>query len=375
MRYCLNCLQPDTRPNSEFKNGTCPACHFTTGKKSNSWNDRLKVTEKQINRYRFDKSTYDGVLGVSGGKDSIKLAMWARDFLDLRILLVTVGYPPEQVTKRGTENLSRLAELGFDVHSILPSPRIWKELMRVGFLNHGNWAKSTEMALFAGVPQVAIARKIPLILWGENPGVQLGNFTASKPEGWDGNHLRFMNTLSGGWEELSRLSGYSKLELQPYIYPSEEEFIESNIQIIYLGWTMNNWGLLENGLFSSLVNLKSRTDLPINTQDLVSVSSLDEDWVTLNQMIKYYKYGFGRATDYVNEWIRNGRMSREQGIEIVEEFDGACSNAYIDSFCEYLEISSTQFWETVRRFTNTNLFHVTAQPRPSRRFKVGQGIV
>ena len=23
----------------------------------------------------------------------------------------------------------------------------------------------------------------------------------------------------------------------------------------------------------------------------------DEDWITLNQMIKYYKYGFGRASD------------------------------------------------------------------------------
>lgn len=374
MKYCINCLQPDTRPNSEFKNEICPACNFAINKKNESWNDRLKITKEQIDQFRSGDSEYDAVLGVSGGKDSIKLAMWARDFLGLRILLVTVGYPPEQVTKRGTENLSSLANLGFDVHAILPSPKIWKELMRTGFFNHGNWAKSTEMALFAGVPQVAIARKIPLILWGENPGIQLGDLATSKSEGWDGNHLRFMNTLSGGWEELSKLSGYSKLELQPYIYPPEEEFIESNVQIIYLGWAMNTWGLLENGLFSSLVNLKSRVDLPQNTQDLLSLTSLDEDWVTLNQMIKYYKYGFGRATDYVNEWIRTGKVSREQGIEIVEKYDGVCDNTYIDSFCDFLEISNNQFWETVRRFTNPNLFNISAQPRPSRRFQVGQGI-
>ena len=35
------------------------------------------------------------------------------------------------------------------------------------------------------------------------------------------------------------------------------------------------------------------------------MSALDEDWVTLNQMIKYYKYGFGRVSDSVNEQIRS----------------------------------------------------------------------
>lgn len=374
MIYCIRCLQPDTRPNTKFVNHLCPACNFVANSASDAWNDRLKSTRRQIEKYRVVEGAYDAVLGVSGGKDSIKLAMWARDFLGLKILLVTVGYPPEQVTKRGTQNLSRLAELGFDVHSILPSPIIWKELMKIGFLNYGNWAKSTEMALFAGVPQVAIALRIPLILWGENPGVQLGDLATSKSEGWDGNNLRFLNTISGGLEAFSKISGFSKRELQPYMYPTEQEFTDKNIQIIYLGWAMNNWGLLENGLFSSLLNLKARTDLPMNTQDLLKISSLDEDWVTLNQMIKYYKYGFGRATDYVNEWIRTGRLSREQGIEIVEEFDGACSDTYIQSFCDFLEISTIQFWETVKRFTNTRLFDNSAQPRPLKRFQVGHGI-
>lgn len=375
MIYCTRCLQPDTRPNTKFVDHLCPACSFMANSARDSWNDRLKSTRKQIEKCRVIEAAYDAVLGVSGGKDSIKLAMWARDFLGLKILLVTVGYPPEQVTKRGTQNLSRLAELGFDVHSILPSPKTWKELMKIGFLNYGNWAKSTEMALFAGVPQVAIALGIPLILWGENPGVQLGDLATSKSEGWDGNNLRFLNTLSGGPEAFSKISGFSKRDFQPYVYPTEQEFNDKNIQIIYLGWAMNNWGLLENGLFSSLLNLNTRTDLPINTQDLLNVTSLDEDWVTLNQMIKYYKYGFGRATDYVNEWIRTERLSREQGIEIVEEFDGVCSNTYIDSFCDYLEISQIQFWETVRRFTNAKLFNSSAQPRPAKRFKVGYGIL
>ena len=39
---------------------------------------------------------------------------------------------------------------------------------------------------------------------------------------------------------------------------------------------------------------------------------LDEDWATINMMLKYYKLVFGRATDYMNEEIRAGRVTREQ---------------------------------------------------------------
>ena len=41
------------------------------------------------------------------------------------------------------------------------------------------------------------------------------------------------------------------------------------------------------------------------------------------------KYGFGRATDYVNEMIRLGDLTREEGIEIVTKYDGRCSSKYI----------------------------------------------
>ena len=89
---------------------------------------------------------------------------------------------------------------------------------------------------------------------------------------------------------------------------------------------MGNWGLLENGLSACLAGLQGRSDSPLNTSDLVNLTSLDEDWVILNQMIKYYKYGFGRVTDYANEQIRHGKMTREVGISLVEKYDDACSD-------------------------------------------------
>jgi len=107
---------------------------------------------------------------------------------------------------------------------------------------------------------------------------------------------------------------------------------------------------------------------------LYGVTSLDEDWVTLNQMIKYYKFGFGRVTDYVNEEIRLGRMSRERAIKLVEDYDDACAPSYIESFCEYIGVTNEYFWQHVRASVNRELFDVSATGSIRRRFKVGYGL-
>ena len=64
------------------------------------------------------------------------------------------------------------------------------------------------------------------------------------------------------------------------------------MQIVYLGWFLGDWSLVNNGLYSCANGLEISEDGAENTGDLRGVSSLDEDWVTLNQMIKYYKFGF-----------------------------------------------------------------------------------
>jgi N-acetyl sugar amidotransferase len=314
---------------------------------------------------------YDCILGVSGGKDSTRLAIWARDYLGLKPLLVTVTYPPEQMTKRGASNLNNLSELGFDIYSTSPAPIVWKNLMRRSFLESANWAKSTELALFSGVPQVAIEMGIKLILWGENPALQLGAMETIGKVGWDGNQLRKMNTLSGMSKEWLTAAGFTEGNLLPYRYPTEEAFETNNLQIVFLGWAMRTWGLLENGIIASLNGLEARTDSALVSSDLIGLTSVDEDWVILNQMIKYYKFGFGRATDYVNEWIRRGRITRAEAIAIVEKYDGACSDENISSFCDFISISKYQFWDVVNTYVNKNLFTVAPGNRPIKTFRVG----
>jgi len=127
-------------------------------------------------------------------------------------------------------------------------------------------------------------------------------------------------------------------------------------------------------MYSVANGLDIREDTVQNTGDLHGITALDEDWVTLNQMIKYYKFGFGRVTDYVNEEIRLGRMTRADAIFLTEQYDNACSDEYIESFCDYIKISSKQFWKKIHASLNTDLFTIDKDGVISRRFKVGVGL-
>ena len=249
MKYCKHCLQPDTRPNTRFTDADiCPACDYFGRLQQVDWQERYEILEDLLARYPRKANQFDCIIGVSGGKDSTRQALWVRDKLGRKPLLACLSYPPQQVTQRGVDNISNLIEQGFDVVVLAPAPETWRQLMRESFSRFTNWARSTEMALFSSVPQLAIRYGIPLILWGENPGLQLGDLKTLGKTGYDGNNLRNMNTLSGGVMEWMREAGVAPGSLLPYEYPTPAEFDAHQLQIVYLGWFLGDWSLVNNGI-------------------------------------------------------------------------------------------------------------------------------
>ena len=90
MKICKKCIQPDSRPGIYFdENGVCGACLWEDEKKIIDWEKRYQELE-DISKWAKRSSTgnYDCAIGVSGGKDSTKQALTARDQLGLRCLLV-----------------------------------------------------------------------------------------------------------------------------------------------------------------------------------------------------------------------------------------------------------------------------------------------
>ena len=376
MKYCTKCLQPDTRPGIRFDaKGVCPACNYHTSLADVDWDERRRELDEIVAFGRdHSHSGYDCIIGVSGGKDSTRQALFVKEILRMNPLLVNLSYPPEQVTQRGVDNVSNMVSHGFDCISINPAPGVWRALMRKGFFEYTNWAKSTELALFSSVPRLAIAYQIPLIWWGENAALQLGDLNVMGVNGSDGNSLRKMNTLGGGDITWLLDDEIRRDQVLQYAYPSEQEMEDANLRITFLGFFWKDWSLVDNANFSVLRGLDIRREKPSDIGDPLGVTSLDEDWVTLNQMIKYLKFGFGRVTDYINEDIRNGRMTREQGVELAEAYDGTCAPRYIESFCDYIGISVDEFWLQVDKSVNPVLFEKEGLGQYKSRFKVGVGL-
>ena len=356
-KYCTECVQPNTRPGIRFDaEGVCPACRFAEQTDLIDWQARRRELEAiaEFGR-KHNVSGYDCIIGVSGGKDSTRQSIYVRDELGLKPLLVSCTYPPQQVTERGTYNLSNLISLGFDCISVSPNPKVWKILMRQSFLKFGNWCRSTEMALYASAPKVAIAYHIPLIFLGENPAITLGDLEVGSTN-WDANKMKYCHTLGGGRPDDLLVEGIKENDVFLYSYPSDDEMKWAKLRVVYLGYFIKDFTRFQNAEFAVARGLKIRDDPPEEIGEYYKCDALDDDFVIVNQMFKYFKFGFGKVTDQASEAVRLGMITREEAIDMVNKYDGKCADKYIKRFCQYLEISEKTFWDTADRFRNKDIW-------------------
>lgn len=374
MKYCKQCLTTDLRPNASFEDGVCIACNYSGSLHEDNVSLKLTILQDKIQKSRQkqrNKNAYDCIVGVSGGKDSTRQAHWVRDRLGLRPLLVCCAYPPKQMSKIGANNLTNLIEMGFDVIAATPAPQTAAQLALESFKQFGNVCKSTEMSLFSTVPRLAIELGVNTIFWGENPALQVGDAAVEGFDEFDGNNLRRLNTLTAGGTDWLKEAVKAPYLAEHYLYPDEIEFEKKKINIFYLGPAWDDWSNDDNSIYASLQGLTLRPGEELETGDLSNASMLDEEFTNINMMLKYYKFGFGRATDTVNEKIRSGRMTRDEAIRVVEKYDGLCSDRIIRSFSAYVGITETEFWNIANPWVNDDIFTIREGERPLRKFTVG----
>lgn len=375
LKYCKKCLTTDLRPNARFNSdGVCIACEFSEQEEHVATRLKLKMLQDKIKhniRNRNKKSAYDCIVGVSGGKDSTRQAHWVRDRLGLRPLLVCAAYPPKQMSNIGANNLANLIEMGFDLIVDTPAPQSAAKLALASFKQFGNVSKSTEISLFSTVPRLAVDLGISMIFWGENPALQVGDSAVEGIDEFDGNSLRNLNTLTEGGNDWIYNELDKKYLYNHYIYPTILTFEKSKIDIFYLGPAWDDWSNRNNSIYASLQGLTLRPGEENITGDITNASMIDEEFTNINMMLKYYKFGFGRATDDVNERIRKKSITREEGILIAEEYDGVCSDDILNNFCKYVGITYDEFWKIANKWVNKDIFELKNVGRPVKKFKVG----
>lgn len=377
MKYCKKCLQPDTRPGILFdEEQVCYACRYEESKKDIDWQAREQELKEIATWAKKEKklrnTAYDCVIGVSGGKDSTFQSVYAKENLGLHPLLVNCA--PDEITETGRTNIENLNRLGFDIISIHTNPSIAKQLARKSFLEKGNIVAASEYCLWASAYIIADKFNIPLIIQGENAALTLGTAGIQETTG-NAYSVVQLDTLKGA-NTQDLIKGEDNIDLDDvYFYgmPDIASMKEKGIKAVFLQYYAKEWSQVYNADFSVARGLMGRT-----SEDLHDIgryrryTALDTDIVIVNQMIKYLKFGFGFATDEACYDIREGRLTREQAIWNVTEYDGKCGEKYIREACRYLSLTEEEFWQTVDRFVNRKLFEKDSNGRWIPRFKVGE---
>lgn len=359
MRWCKRCCEPDTRPTCSFdEEGVCYPCRYAESYSTIDWAARRRILEDLVQWAKNNNTSgYDCIIGVSGGKDSTRQAVFAKE-VGLNPLLVSCAYPPEQHLERGAQNLANLVSLGFDVITVAPAPQTSKTLMRNCFIKFGNLFNAAELSLYACLPKTAIAYRIPLVLLGENPALAWGTAVGGSLD-YLATGPRHSHTLQGGHYEKFLAEGMDAADVYWYRYPHDHEMATVGLQTVYLGYFISDFNDHSNARTGVENGLRLREGAeadPENTGAFYSWSCLDDDFVLVNQYLKYLKYGFGMACQEVSGAIRAGLLTREEGMAYVKRYDGKLARHYVARLANYIGMTVEEFHATAETFRNREIW-------------------
>lgn len=353
LKFCKTCVMPDTKPDLFFdENGICDACLSAVYKEKVDWKTREQEWSQLVSEVKALNRPYDCVVPVSGGKDSHYQVYKALEY-GLKVLAVT--FAPTLRTELGRQNLRNLISLGVDHIEITPNPRVYKAMGLEAFRRIGDHEWPNHIGIFTSPVQIGADKKIPLILWGENSQLEYGGPEAArKKQVLDRRWLEEFGGLLGNRPtDMIGVDGITQEDLVPYTYPSEEEM--KGIRSVFLGYYFK-WDARTQVALMKNMGFQTH-DGPIEGT-YTDYENLDDAIVSVHDYFKYLKFGFGRATDHACIDIRNGRMKREEALELVNRYDGKISPTTILTFCEHYDITTEEFSQVVYKFMNRSLFEV-----------------
>ena len=369
MKYCSHCVMPAFAAieNGIGESDVCNACKNASSSKQIDWNKRRELLIDLVAPYRTE-SNYEVVIGVSGGKDSYFQTHFAIHELGLKPLLVTYhgnNYMPE-----AQENLDRMRKV-FDVDHIVvrPSEKSLVKMNRIGFRLQGDMNWHAHCGIFTVPIQIAARYKVPLILWGEHGFSDLSGMFALH----DFNEFTFRdrveNSLRGfDWDSftddgLAKLGrselaeGLKPKDLMWGQYPSDAEITSNKVRGIYLS-NFTKWSGNQNAdLMTKLYGWQGAREPFQRTYRMTSnIDDMHENGI--HDYLKFVKIGYGRGTDHASKDIREGKITREEGIELVMKYDSVRPTKDLDRWLKYVDMTEREFDLTADKFRNPKVWWV-----------------
>jgi N-acetyl sugar amidotransferase len=356
---------PDTKPDLMLDaEGICNACRAFENRAEVDWGLRRQELVNVLNRYKSrDRSNYDCIVPVSGGKDShLQLVT----MLELGMNPLCVTATTDKLSAIGRRNIENMKGLGVDYVEVTTNPVVRRRMNRLALTEVGDISWPEHVAIFTIPVRIAVQMKVPLLIWGENSQNEYGG-PAAAAQG---------STLTRRWlEEFGGLlglrvsdlvgrEGIGPKHLIQYTYPTDEDLQGVGVTGLFLGYYLP-WDGFRNALVAQAYGFES---YPHTVEgSAVSYENLDNCQTGIHDYFKYLKYGFGRATDLACLHLRRGRLTRTEALAIVRRLDGKFPWTYLGTpLAEILEeigMSLDEFIAVCDRFTNKKLFvcEVTGQ--------------
>ncbi|MNK65842.1 hypothetical protein D3C87_851460 [compost metagenome] len=373
VKFCTKCVMSNQRPAStvEFKHtidskkvtmnfdeeGICDACRTAEIKDNINWGMREEELIKLLDKHRKNDGSYDCLVPGSGGKDSAYQAHVLKYKYGMNPLTVT--WPPILYTDYGLQNWRNWLDSGFDNISFYRNGKVMKLLTKLSIENLMHPFQTFILGQKNLAPKIAAQHGISLIFYGENEA-EYGNPIADNMTSLRDKSYHSFDKLDEIYlagvsiKELMEKYDVKLSDLMAYLPPRAEDLERANIEVHYLGYYLK-WTPQEVYYYAvENTGFKAR---PHRTQGTFSkYSGIDDKIDDLHFYTTYIKFGIGRATYDASQEIRNRHLTREEGVALVNRFDGEFPDRYFNDVMEYIGMESEHFHELCDKFRSPHLW-------------------
>jgi len=202
---------------------------------------------------------------------------------------------------------------------------------------------------------MAIKMNIPLVFYGENINLEYGGKNIEETPSAI-NQIKNDVVRDYGWKTFTDV-GISMDELVFAVPPTEEQIAQSKLDPRYLSYYFK-WSGYEHMELAKSQGWKSLDDTGEWKREgfIEDYDQIDDYAYLVDPWMKYPKYGHARATDVACYWIREGRITRDEGIKLVKENDHKLDPISLQRFLDFTGYTYSEFWDIVDRFRNKEIF-------------------
>lgn len=344
MKRCTLCGLPETHETILFDaEGVCNICkQHTLQREQIDWSANKKALDALIEEHR-GQSDYDCIIPFSGGKDST----WTLYYLvkEYGIKPLVVRFDHGFMRPNLEENVKRTVRaLGVDIMTFTPNWKVVQKLMLQSFLEKGDFCWHCHTGIFSYPMWIALEKKIPLLFWGERSTEYTAYFSCDQVEEVDEKRFnRYVNLGISADDMFIRLGGnVDPRDLKPFSYPPLNQLRALNYRSVCLG-SYTSWDVKRQ---SAIIEreLGWQGSEVENVPPQYQYEKIECYMQGVRDYIKYIKRGYSRPSHLVAIDIRNGRLTKEEGQRLINEYEGRRPPS-LDLFLDFIGLTEKEFIE------------------------------